>query len=288
MGINSGFKRATLPFILSILDTSAEELHKQGIEAQELVTIYNDYIYRLNELEDIGLLLANTLKRQKDVHAVRYRVKEPLHLLKKILRKKKEYPHRNFTAANYLEFINDLIGVRLLHLYKESWQGIGEHIQQLWELKREPYAYLKSKDTVEAKQFEALKYKVLINLKGYKAEHFIVRVKPNKQQYFAEIQVKTLFEEGWSEIDHCIRYPVQEPSELLNRLLWLLNQFTTNADQVATQIQALSNELHTYTNTAPASASVTIAQLHAHINKLPVDEQEKQYLYTCLARLVGK
>ena len=288
MGNDDFTGKATVPFILSILEVSKAQLRAQGIEATELVEIYNDYTSRLGELEDVALLVANALKRHKEVHAVRYRVKEPLHLLKKILRKKREYPDRHLTASNYLDFINDLVGVRILHLYKEACHGIGSYIQQAWELKREPYVYVKDKNSTVARRFASSKYKLFVNERGYMAQHFILKVQPNRQLYFVEVQVKTLFEEGWSEIDHCIRYPDREPNELLDRLLWLLNQLTANADEVAAQLQALAEKLHQYKHSPGAKPEVTVSQLHAHLDRLPVDELEKQYLYACLSRLTGR
>lgn len=278
-------QKATLPTILAMLGVSEGELRAQGIEAKELVFINNDYINRLQELERIGLLVASTLTQQNDVHAVRYRVKEPLHLLKKIIRKKQEYPDRHLTTSNYLEFINDLVGVRILHLQKETCHDIGNYIQQVWELKREPYAYVEDKNSIQARQFAADEYKVVVNDRGYKAQHFILKVQPSRQLYFVEVQVKTLFEEGWSEVDHGIRYPDHEPNELLNRLLSLLNQLTSNADQVVTQVQALASELQKYKEGASAVPPVTDALLRSHIEDLPVDELEKQYLYACLAKI---
>ncbi|GAB3194457.1 ppGpp synthetase/RelA/SpoT-type nucleotidyltransferase [Pontibacter aydingkolensis] len=275
----------TVPFILSILNESEEDLRAQGIDAGNLLAIYNDYISRRSELEDIAIFISNTLKRHKAVYGVQHRVKEPLHLLKKIIRKKQEYPDRNLNAENYLDYINDLAGVRILHLYKEDWHDIGNYIQQIWELKREPYIYIKSEGTLLTNQFTSSAYKVIPNDRGYNAQHYIAKVKACRQQYFVEIQVKTLFEEGWSEIDHCVRYPDHEPNELLHRLLGLLNKFTASADAVASQIQALSGELHKYKS--DAKPKVTTAQLRSHINKLPVDEQEKQYLYACLDKLTS-
>lgn len=278
---DSHMPKATVPFILHLLQVSEEELHAQGVTAKELTLIYNDYISRLQELEGAGLLVANALKRHAAVHAVRYRVKEPLHLLKKIIRKRKEYPDRHLTVANYLMYINDLVGVRLLHLYKSTCHDIGNFITQYWELKRNPFAYVTDKNAEEARQFNAQKYKVIENDRGYRAQHYILHVKPSRQPYYVEVQVKTLFEEGWSEIDHCIRYPDRQPNELLNRLLFILNRLTSDADAVATQIQALTTMQQSEGTTTPEA---TLAELQARIDKLPVDEQEKEHLHACLAR----
>ncbi|MER2997312.1 RelA/SpoT domain-containing protein [Pontibacter populi] len=274
-----------LSYVLSELNESEESLRANGVEAETLLAIYNDYISRVDELKTIAMLVTNTLKRHEDVHALRYRVKEPLHLLKKIIRKKQEYPDRHLDVANYTAYINDLAGVRILHLSKQSCHNIANYIQQTWDLKREPYAYVDQGNTLEAKQFSALNYKVMVNSRGYKAQHYIIKVQATRQLYFIEVQVKTLFEEGWSEIDHCIRYPDHQPNELLNRLLWLLNQSTSKADALATQIQALADEWHIYKQGHKTGPEVTVSQLHSHIDNLPVDQQEKQYLYACLAKL---
>ncbi|MCJ8167590.1 RelA/SpoT domain-containing protein [Pontibacter sp. E15-1] len=277
--------RVTHQSILTSLNVSEQELRARDIKLADLVEIHNDYITRHNELDDIASLIANVLLRENEVHAVRYRVKEPIHLLKKIVRKKKEYPERNLTVHNYLQHINDLAGVRVLHLQREHCFSIGKYIRHTWELKRMPYAYVNDVTTSQSQLLREHGYNVLINPRGYTALHYIIKSKPNKQLYFVEIQAKTLFEEGWSEIDHCIRYPDHEPNALLRYLLHFLNRLTNHSDETAAQIHAIAYELDKYKSSTEADVDQIKQAISHHITKLPLEENEKQQLYTCLAQL---
>lgn len=262
-------------FILARLGLSERELHAQGLQVHDLVEIYQDYTPRLAELADIAALLANTMMREPHVHAARYRVKQPLHLLKKIIRKKEEYPHRHLTAQNYLQYINDLVGVRVLHLHKPEGLAIGNYIQQTWELKRMPYAYISNSQNPEAYLLAGRGYKLLVNPRGYTALHYIIRTQPNKQAYLAEIQTKTLFEEGWSELDHCLRYPDHEPHPLLEHLLRILNTHTRQANELVSRIHAIAGLLK------QPHGNI---QLKRHLHTLPLPPHQRQHLLDLYGR----
>jgi putative GTP pyrophosphokinase len=279
---------ATTPFILALLGTTEQALQEQGVAPQALVEIYNDYISRQPELTDIAQFVASMLLKVEGVHAVNYRVKAPLHLLQKIIRKKKEYPDRVFTQDNYLDLINDLAGVRALHLYKESWIDISRFIQQEWKLKRMPYAYInKHEDALLLQEFAAHGCKVIPHPTGYKAMHFVIETKPGKQRYFAEIQLRTLFEESWSEIDHRIRYPNYICSKLSENLLTILNRLTSNADEMATFIKSFSDKMLAPAPEQPSPrwTAEERTQLQAQVEKLPLTEEEKQQLLTLLRHM---
>lgn len=278
---------ASIPFILSLLDESEEELHALGIAPQHLAAIYNDYLTRQSDLTSIATFVARVMQQAEGVHSVKYRVKEPQHLLRKIVRKKREYPHRTITPQNYLHLLNDLAGVRVLHLYKENWASIGNYIQQKWDLKRTPYAYVKTDEApTQAGDFEKYGCKVVAHPSGYKAVHFVIETKPDKQRYFVEIQLRTLFEEGWSEIDHHIRYPDHDNSELLALMLQLLNKLTSKADEVVTSMVSLTKELEKYKKQGKTTKLSTT--LHKYVDNLPIREDDKQQLYTCINSIAAK
>jgi ppGpp synthetase/RelA/SpoT-type nucleotidyltranferase len=279
---------ATVPFILALLGTTEQALQEQELAPQTLAEIYNDYLSRQPELTDIAQFVAGLLLRVEGVHAVNYRVKAPLHLLQKIIRKKKEYPDRVFTQDSYLDLINDLAGVRALHLYKDSWIDISRYIQQEWKLKRTPYAYInKQEDALLLQDFAAHGCKVIPHPAGYKAMHFVIETKPGKQRYFAEIQLRTLFEESWSEIDHSIRYPDHFCSKLSENLLTILNRLTSDADEMATFIKALSDKMLIPAPEQPSArwTAEERTQLQAQVEKLPLTNEEKQRLLTLLQRM---
>ena len=79
-------------------------------------------------------------------HSVRFRIKNPQKLAKKILTKKKKDPTRSIKFENYKSEITDLIGLRVLHLFKEDWTLIHDFIVKKWDLFETPIAYFRTGD----------------------------------------------------------------------------------------------------------------------------------------------
>ena len=63
---------------------------------------------------------------------------------------------------------------------------------------------------------------------------------PTSQKVIAEIQVRTIFEEGYGEIDHQLRYSHSEIPEVLALNLLLFNRIAGSADEMASLINMLS------------------------------------------------
>ena len=64
-----------------------EEFNNTEIEWENLEDIYEDYIPRTTEYERVAAFLCESLRTADNVHSVKYRVKDPEHLLEKIIRK---------------------------------------------------------------------------------------------------------------------------------------------------------------------------------------------------------
>jgi putative GTP pyrophosphokinase len=271
--------------ILTSLGIAEEEWRAQGIAPQTLVAINHDFLERKEELLEIAAQTAQSLQHLPEVHAVRYRVKDPLHLMRKVIRKKTEYPDRHIDGHNYIDWVNDLAGVRALYLYKSDWHTLGKHIQANWDLKRPPIAYLSpntDENTVQA--FSAAGADIRWHEHGYRAVHFVVSTQPRHQRYFVEIQLRTLFEEGWSEIDHAVRYPDHSCNTFVRDLLSLLNHFTGQSDQLASLIKTVLEKLQSHTPLAEKEHT----QLRAQINQFAISDVEKQRLHDHLNALQRK
>ena len=65
--------------------------------------------------------------------------------------------------------------------------------------------------------------------KIYRSVHYIIKY----EGVYIEIQVRTLFEEGWGEIDHHIVYPYYEDDQLFQQYTGLLNRLTGLADEMS-------------------------------------------------------
>ena len=72
--------------------------------------------------------------------------------------------------------------------------------------------------------------------------HYLVEFYPTSQKVIAEIQVRTIFEEGYGEIDHRLRYSHNEIPEILQSNLLLFNRIVGSADEMASLINNISKD----------------------------------------------
>ena len=72
----------------------------------------------------------------------------------------------------------------------------------------------------------------------YRSLHYIIKYKG----FFIEIQGRTLFEEGWSEIDHDIVYPYYRDDNALKDFSTLLNRLSGMADEMSSYFRRMKQE----------------------------------------------
>ena len=147
---------------------------------------------------------------------------------------------QQFTAQ---EKITDLIGVRILHLCKEDWPEINIYIQKIFKHKitEGPIAKVKEKDPPELiEMYEKNGCIKDINPSGYRSVHYNIKSHECDEEITFELQVRTLLEEAWSEIDHSFRYPHNLNNSLLSHYSNLLNKFTSPAEDTASMIMMVS------------------------------------------------
>src|SRR5690606_32013617 len=79
-----------------------------------------------------------------------------------------------------------------------------------------------------------------IHFYNYRSIHYLVpATKINSEQIFCEIQTRTIFEEGWSEIDHKVRYPDFSEDENLMSYLTIFNRLAGSADEMGSYVNEL-------------------------------------------------
>lgn len=221
---------------------SEEFLVENNINWNTLIEIYEDFkIYR-KSYDTQAELIANILRAHKKVHSVKTRVKEEEHLIEKVIRKTPDRKNKygkdfSFTVKNYKQEITDLLGIRVIHIFKEDWEEIHNFISLMWNV-NEIVANVREGDNT--KKFEELDIKVCSRLSGYRSVHYLIESYPTTQKVIAEIQVRTIFEEGYGEIDHQLRYSLNEIPELLEQNLMLLNRIAGSSDEMASLINMLS------------------------------------------------
>lgn len=141
------------------------------------------------------------------IHSIKTRIKDASHIKEKLDRKHKQTDP--ITVDNVFNRITDLAGIRVMHLYQEQFTLIHQCIHDQvkrgdWVLFEKPIAYTWDPESQEF--FEKHDLEVQIKESFYTSIHYVV--KPRKDsEVTCEIQVRTLFEEIWGEIDHTINYP---------------------------------------------------------------------------------
>jgi putative GTP pyrophosphokinase len=214
-------------FEQSVLDSapSWDVLHSIGA----------DHETRREVLEESLELITRRLMRIPQVHSTRGRIKDADHLVEKCIRK----GYRDLHCSNYTEKVTDLAGARALHLYKSDWQAIHQAICK-WDTIGKPLAYYRAGDDIQA--FEQAGCETKVHPSGYRSVHYLVNVQMMEVKAVVEVQVRTLFEEAWSEIDHSVRYPYgSDPA--VSRFLALFNRIAGTADEMGEYVEQLRGRL---------------------------------------------
>lgn len=214
-----------------------------GLDWNELVKIYDDYVNLVPHLEKVADKFTFKLIDTNGVHSVRRRVKKPSHLIEKIIRKGKKYAERNISVKNYKEIVTDLIGVRILHLFKDDWVHIHKEILKFWKVAETPQINVRPGDynmDILKETMAHLNCDIIVREHGYRSVHYLIQTETEAgEKLFVEMQVRTVFEEAWSEIDHIIRYPYDMDNPILSDYLSIFNRIVGSADEMGTFIKNL-------------------------------------------------
>lgn len=222
---------------------SVEEI---GLQWKSLVELYDHYCkYVKDDLELKAPQLHEEMLKIKGAYIVKYRVKDPEHLVDKAIRKRADKDDgRIITKENYLDEIDDFIGLRILHLFKNEWEPVCKSILEKFKLKEKPKAYYREGDSKEyIERCKELEFELKTKTAGYRSIHFIANVPFFGREFKCEIQVRTIFEDAWSEIDHLVRYPNNTDNELLNNYLLMFNSLAAQADDMGTFLIAMKTSL---------------------------------------------
>lgn len=216
------------------------------LDWNSLLAIAVDYEKKQELLRNSAEAVAREIQRLSSVHSVRWRIKDAEHLLAKIVRKRadKSAKYAAIDVTNYFEVVTDLVGLRALHLFKDDCLSIHADLLELWDPQETPIVYVREGDSSDLlDRFQELGLQIKSHPAGYRSVHYIVANKVTRVNVVAEIQVRTIFEEGWSEIDHQIRYPNFSEDPQVLYFLTILNRLAGNADEMGTFVQSLTAAL---------------------------------------------
>lgn len=212
---------------------------QSNLDWNTLESIYDDYSkyeIKLHE-NNINNKIVSYIKdgMNCNIHSINTRLKSQEHLIEKIIRKRgieQSYKYKPINKDNYKDIIKDLIGIRIITLSKEEWEGVhdwliskfpDDNTQDIF-MEETPQAYTRYGDR------DIFKDKILKEHtnKGYRSQHYII----NFQGYYCEIQVRTLSEEVFGEFDHKVKYPYRNNNNFLIRYTNMVSQFLNSVDEM--------------------------------------------------------
>lgn len=152
----------------------------------------------------------------QSVHSIRHRLKDVDHFMEKVERKNNEDLAKAsesrlgpITPENVFDRITDIAGIRVLHLHTAQFESIHKALMAKidegeFTLLEEPKAY--TWDPESSDYFESLGLRREVKDSYYTSIHYVLR--PNsRSKATCEVQVRTLLEEVWGEVDHTMNYP---------------------------------------------------------------------------------
>jgi ppGpp synthetase/RelA/SpoT-type nucleotidyltranferase len=239
-------------YFKNLKDLSEPELKAADITHKKLLEIYFDYVESLRALEAEGIYLSNRLQFCSDINSVRWRTKDPIHLLTKIVRKRKsalkngitDSPYLSIDVNNYKQIITDLIGLRAIYLFKFQWKLVDKYICNNFKMasNEDITIYHASEDDLTfyfhngyEKKIGENNFKYVQAIKGskYRSTHYIVEAN-FPHAFKLEIQIRSILDEAWGEIDHYIRYPNHQDDVDLERQMTILNGAINGCEELAT------------------------------------------------------
>lgn len=213
---------------------------------EDLFAIANHHEANRSDLGAVAELFANLIQKIRQVHSVRWRVKDTEHLLVKIIRKRLEgnEKYKDLDTQNYTQKITDLIGLRALHLFKDDYLSIDASLRGRWTPLEKAIVFVREGDVhnrIDEELFEVKEHHA-----GYRSVHYVLPNHTLNQHGSLELQVRTIFEEGWSEIDHKVRYPNFSNNEVLKYFLSIFNRLAGNADEMGGFVTLLSETMNQF------------------------------------------
>lgn len=214
-----------------------------------VVNFYKDNQHRLMQFQaSVEAFFSNhphlNAKPFPIIHSIKTRLKDPNHLRDKITRKLNN--GLAISKENLFREITDIVGLRVLHLYQDQFPIIHEEILKYiaegdWVFVEEPRAM--TWDPESQKMYDELKIITEVRPTFYTSVHCLI--KPNNNNInpiCCEIQVRTLFEEIWGEIDHSINYPKPTENIACREQLRVLSKLVSTGTRLADSIFRTLND----------------------------------------------
>ena len=174
------------------------------------------------------------------IHSIKGRLKDPDHLERKLRRKFAEFRAKSKTGSlpvnrnNVFRRVNDLAGLRILHLHTHQFAEIDRNLRIVFN----EYRYrivegpsARTWDDESRAYFRSIGVAARRSPSMYTSVHYIID-SGNKTKSTCELQVRTLAEELWGEVDHALNYPEPSPSDSCKEQIKVLARATSGCTRL--------------------------------------------------------
>ncbi|OHY54398.1 RelA/SpoT domain-containing protein [Shewanella algae] len=212
------------------------------MDNQEIINVVNENMSRYEMISDKVL---SVIQRDpiinKLTHSTKTRFKDFSHLDEKITRKNLDASANGkelITPENVLSRITDIAGIRLIHLHMGQFVEIHNALNRYVSdgelfLHEPPKAY--SWDPEYVNVFKSLNINAEQKESFYTSVHYLFKARED-HEFTCELQVRTLFEEAWGEIDHMVNYPNKSESLAVTEQLKVLARLVSTGSRLSESI----------------------------------------------------
>jgi ppGpp synthetase/RelA/SpoT-type nucleotidyltranferase len=158
--------------------------------------------------------------------------------LRQLIRTREQGEQFDITPDNLFLEINDLGGLRLLHLHTRQFGSINTAllaalIEEQLPVVEGPTARTWDDETRD--YFTSIGVQTQESKSLYTSVHYVVESN-SRTKYTCEIQVRTLAEELWDEVSHTFNYPTPTRSIACNEQVKVLARITSGCSRLVDSI----------------------------------------------------
>ena len=193
-------------------------------------------------LDQLSKAILGSPNLMAHVHSTKSRLKSPEHLRDKLYRKlhdaKAKGKKFNISEKNLFYRINDLAGFRILHLHSQQFVAIDLELRSVFKEYRFPLFELPKARTWDDEYREFFRSAGIRSIKSpkmYTSVHYVVQSNSETKRT-CEIQVRTLAEELWGEVDHTMNYPRESSIASCREQIKVLARVTSSCSRLVDSI----------------------------------------------------
>lgn len=195
---------------------------------EDVIRTINEHIHDYEIFSDrIVSYISRDPILKENVHSHKKRTKDIEHLDEKITRKNvrlRELCAEEINKDNVMDLITDIVGIRILHLHQGQFDAIHKRLMKYVDdgdlaLYETPKAYTWDPEYASFFRDEGITTEQKESF--YTSVHYVFKAN-SASKITCEVQVRTLFEEVWGEIDHAINYPQKSESVVIKEQLKVL------------------------------------------------------------------